>query len=159
MAGARIPDSVETVYILDTQAWVWLLEGNPKLSKAAKAVLVNQRSRLALPSYCFEEMERKFPNDGAIKPTAIRIPPTPAFRLAVATVNIRVIPRGSNAAMAEELRLKSLYRRKKLTIDSQDIPIVAVVLALRRFFPSTSLISDDGNLTKWAKSTEVAVVW
>lgn len=159
MAGARIPDSVETVYVLDTQAWVWLLEGSHKLSAGAKAVVLNQRSRLALPSYCFEEMEREFPYNGVIKPGTIRIPPTAALRLGVATVNIRIIPRGSTGAIAEELRLMSLYRRKQLPIDNQDIPIVAVVMALRKFFPSTNLISKDGKLTKWAKGTGITVVW
>lgn len=153
MAGATIPDSVKTVYVIDTQVWVWLLTASPKLSEKAKAVLIDQRSRLALPSYCFEEMGQKFPYN------TIRIPPTPAFRLAGATVNIRIIPRGSSGAMAEELRLMSLYRRKKLPIDSQDIPIAAVLLALKRFFPSTNLISTDGKLTQWARLTGISVVW
>lgn len=160
MAGAGIPGPLETVYVLDTQAWVWLLEGSPKLSRAAKAVLLSQKSRLALPSYCFEEMGRKFPYTNVIKRDTIKIPPTPTLRLGLATVNIRVIPRGSSAPMAEELRLMSLYQRKQLPIiDGQDIPIVAVVLALRKLFPSTKLVSKDSKLTKWANRSGITVVW
>lgn len=159
MGGERIPNSVETVYVLDTQAWVWLLEGSPKLSNPAKAVMLNQKSRLALPSYCFEELGQKFPYNCEIKPDSIRIPPTPAHRLAVATANVRVIPRGSSAAMAQELRLMYLFRRRQLSIDRQDIPILAVVLALREFFPSTNLISKDAKLTRWVRDTGITVVW
>jgi rRNA-processing protein FCF1 len=45
-------------------------------------------------------------------------------------------------------------------IDHQDIPIAAAVLACREQYRGpVALITNDGELTKWAISMDVPVIW
>jgi len=43
------------VYIVDTHALVWFLEGNPRLSAAAKAALTDPAAHLVLPTIVLAE--------------------------------------------------------------------------------------------------------
>ena len=46
---------VEMQYIVDTHALIWFLEGNSRLGSAAKQVLENSESKLALPAIALAE--------------------------------------------------------------------------------------------------------
>jgi rRNA-processing protein FCF1 len=147
-----------SVYVLDTHALIWFVKGTiSQFGFDAFVSLIHPRARIVIPAHVFVEAEQKFTPKMASKKTAIRLPPTPLLRLVSKASNVRILPRGPTA-LAYEFRLRRNIR--VTAIDHQDIPIAAAVLACREHYRGpVALITNDGELTKWAISMDVPVIW
>lgn len=140
------------IYVIDTHALVFFLTGDPALGPRARKVMVDSRSHLVVPIYCFEEMRRRF-GPRLNEKGMIRVPPMAALRLTAKCFNMRIFPRGP-AVFHEENALRRLVDRP---IPEEDLPICATAIAIRKVTSQeVLLISRD---RKIRRAGLIPVVW
>jgi rRNA-processing protein FCF1 len=146
------------LFVLDTHVLVWFVKGKTRLiGLQALFVLSYPRARIVIPTYVFQEVQRKFGPSMDGKNGSMRLPPSALLRLVCRCSNIRVLS-ADPQFIACEFRLKRDIRSNR--IPDQDIPIAAALMTSRDVYDGpVALISNDGPLVKWAMSAGIPTIW
>jgi len=151
--------SLPPIYVLDTHALVWFLKRDRRVGPKALKIMLSSQSRLVVPAYIIDEIRLKSLTDNPqYRSDRIGLPPATVLRLVVTSHNIKVFPR-SPAVLVEELRLQRAVQLRRQTIDKQDIPICATVLAIQKALSGSNsifLITKDTRIRQWA---QIPIVW
>lgn len=148
-----------SLYVLDTQALVFFLKGEAhRLGIRAFQAVTAPFAKIVVPSYAFEEIEKKFARVGKPRIKEINIPPSAALKLVLRSSNARVFARGPTV-LAAEFHLRWAVGNHRL-LPQQDLPVAATVMTiLNSYDGGVVLISSDKELATWAKSLGVRVIW
>ncbi|MEI2691219.1 MAG: PIN domain-containing protein [Anaerolineae bacterium] len=130
-------------YVLDTHPLVWYLEGNPRLSQKAKAVIDDQGSDLVLPIIALAEatfiVERGRTGIPSVSDLLVSVQSDP--RIEVYPLSLAILQRSLDATMIPEMH---------------DRLILATAMQLHSLGHTVSLLTKDAFI---ARSGLAPIIW
>ena len=132
-----------TKYVVDTHALVWFLEGNPRLSLRARAVLEDQHSELVIPVIALAEA------CWMIEHGRTSIPTVDAFLETVDADPRIVVAPFDRVVLGKTLPLTAI-------VEMHDRQIVATALLLSDQGETVAVLTKDTNMRS---SGLVSVIW
>ena len=130
-------------YVLDTHPLVWYLEGNPRLSQKAKAIIDDQGSDLVLPIIALAEatfiVERGRTGIPSASDLLVSVQSDP--RIEVYPLSLAILQRSLRATMIPEMH---------------DRLILATAMQLQSLGHTVSLLTKDARM---ARSGLTPIVW